>query len=492
MKRSAFVVAVALGSAAVGLAAGALLFRRPGGQPTTTSGERRVLYYRDPMNPARTSPVARKDEMGMDYVPVYEGGEGSGGAPQGAGPGAVHVDARMEQSSGVRTEEVHVRKLEKVIRTVGQVTYDERRLHDVNSKVQGWIDTLYVDYTGKAVRRGDPLMAIYSPALFSTQQDYLLALRSRDDLPPGNPARAGADVLLDAARQRLRFFDIPESEIRALEHRGAPAKTLTVYSPADGYVVEKSVVVGAQVTPGMPLFKIADLSSVWVLADVYEYELPWVATGQQASIELPYAPGASLEGRVTYVYPYVAGQTRTVKVRIEVHNPGNRIAFKPEMYATVTIRSPIVREAVAILEQAVLRTGERSVAIVALGGGWFEPRELKLGVTADGWVEVLSGIRAGEQLVTSSQFLIDSESNLRTALSAMAPVGGAPAPAAEHQGHTPAAAEEPEGQAPAAPQQHEGHAPAAAEGHRGPTPAAVEQHPGHVPGADRRAQPPGP
>lgn len=465
MRRSAFVLAVAVASAAAGLTVGALSFRRPAGMPMTSPpGERKVLYYRDPMNPARTSPVPRKDEMGMDYVPVYEGGEGASAA---AGPGAVHVDPRMAQSSGVRTEEVRVRRLSKVIRTVGQVTYDERRLHDLNSKVQGWIDKLYVDYTGKPVRRGDPLMAIYSPALFSTQQDYLLALRTRDALPPETPSRAGADALVDAARQRLRFFDISESEIRNLERRGAPAKTLTVNSPIDGYVVEKSVVQGAQVTPGMPLFKIADLSNVWVLADIYEYELPWVATGQHATVELPYAPGTPLEGRITYVYPYLAGETRTVKVRIEVRHPRGRLALKPDMYATVTIRSPIVREAVAIPEQAIIRTGERSVGIVALDGGWFEPRDLKLGVTADGYVEVLAGLRAGDRLVTSSQFLIDSESNLRSAVAGMgaheAVQGGtahggtgssAPMPSEHPAEHGTGGAD-----APAHGSEHEGHAP---------------------------------
>ncbi|WP_242344627.1 efflux RND transporter periplasmic adaptor subunit [Anaeromyxobacter terrae] len=417
MKRSAFLYAVvAVVSAAAGLGLGALVLRRPAGAPmTSASGERKALYYRDPMNPSRTSPVPRKDEMGMDYVPVYEGGDGAGAAA----PGGVYVDPRMAQNSGVRVEEVRVRRMSKVIRTVGQVTYDERRLQNVNAKVMGWIDRLYVDFTGKPVRRGDPLMAIYSPTLFSTQQDYLLAIRNRSALARDTPLRAEADALVDAARQRLLYFDIPESDIGKLERRGAPTKTLTVRSPVDGYVVEKSVVQGAQVTPGMPLLKIADLSSVWVLADIYEYELPWVATGQQATMELPYAPGTTLEGRVAYVYPYLAGETRTVKVRIEVRNPGGRIQLKPDMYATVTIRSPIVRETVAVPEQAVIRTGERSVGIVALGGGWFEPRDLKLGVTADGYAEVLAGLEAGEQLVTSSQFLIDSESNLRSAVAGM-------------------------------------------------------------------------
>lgn len=425
MTRSALLAVVAVASVGAGLGLGAIVFRKAAWEAASSpTGERKTLYYRDPMNPARTSPTPRKDEMGMDYVPVYEGGEG---AKPATGPGAVFVDSRMAQASGVRTEEVRVRRLSRVIRTVGLVTFDERRLHDLNSKVQGWIDRLYVDYTGKPVRRGEPLMSLYSPALFSTQQEYLLALKSRDAVAPGSPLRAQADALVEGALQRLRFFDVPEGEIRDLGTRGAATKTLTIYSPIDGYVVEKSVVQGAQVTPGTPLFKIADLSNVWVIADVYEYELPWVRTGQPATVELPYAPGTAIEGRVTFVYPALSSETRTVKVRIEVRNAGNRIELKPEMYATVTLRSPITRESVAIPEQAVIRTGERSVGIVALGGGWFEPRDLKLGVTADGFVEVLSGVSAGEQLVTSSQFLIDSESNLRSAVAGM----GA------HEGHAP-------------------------------------------------------
>jgi RND family efflux transporter MFP subunit len=466
MRRTAFVVAVAVASAGAGLAAGAFAFRHRGASSTPSgSGERKVLYYRDPMNPARTSPSPRKDEMGMDYVPVYEGGEGAGGA---ARPGGVYVDPRMAQNSGVRVEEVRVRPMSKVIRTVGHVTYDERRLHDLNAKIMGWIDKLYVDYAGKPVRRGDPLMAIYSPALFSTQQEYLLALHQRNALAPDSPIRAEADALVDAARQRLLYFDIPESEIGKLERRGAPTKTLTVYSPADGYVVEKSIVQGTQVTPGMPLFKIADLSNVWVLADVYEYEVPWIAAGQRATVELAYAPGTTIEGRITYVYPYLASETRTVKVRVEVRNPGGRIQLKPDMYATVAIRSPIVRETVAVPEQAVIRTGDRSVGIVALGGGWFEPRDLKLGVTADGYVEVLAGVAAGEQLVTSSQFLIDSESNLRSAVAGMGAHEGMqgagasasprtnPVPAETHGGDHPSQGVEPR-KPPARPAGHDAH-----------------------------------
>lgn len=259
MKHVTLVVVVALASAAAGAVAGATLFRRATDGPPDPP-QRKILYYRDPMNPARTSPVPRKDEMGMDFVPVHEGE-----ASSPAGGRGVYVDARMAQSSGVREEEVRTRRLTRTIRTVGRVTYDERRLHDLNAKVMGWIEKLYVDYTGKPVRRGEPLMAIHSPSLVATREEYLLALRHRGSLAKEDRETdlpVDAEALVQGARRRLRYFDIPESEIRELERRGRAKKTLTLRSPADGYVVEKSVVEGTQVNPGTPLFKIADLSNV--------------------------------------------------------------------------------------------------------------------------------------------------------------------------------------------------------------------------------------
>lgn len=462
MTRATLAILVGLASAAAGLAAGVALSRKGGSAPPPAP-ERKVLHYRDPMNPARTSPVPRKDEMGMDFVPVYEG-EASSALEGGRG---VRVDPRMAQSSGVREEEVRTRRLTRTIRTVGRVTYDERRLHDVNAKVMGWIEKLYVDFTGKSVRRGDPLLALYSPELVATQEEFLLALRHRTALAAtkgGNEKPMGADALVESARRRLQYFDVAESDIRELAQRGRATKTIVLRSPATGYVVEKSVVQGAQVDPGTLLFEIADLSNVWVLADVYEYELPWVAVGHHATVELPYVPGTAWHGRVTYVYPTLAAGTRTVKVRVEARNPAGGVQLKPDMYATVIIHSPVAREAVAIPEQAVIRTGERAVGIVALGEGWFEPRELRLGVTADGWVEVLDGIRAGERIVTSSQFLIDSESNLRSAVSAMG--------AHEHAGARP----EPSG----------GTAPQGRQGERAPQAPhdsrdGAHDHAGHVP-----------
>lgn len=432
---------IATGAAALvaaGFGAGALLTQRAA-EPAMTGGQRKVLFYRDPMQPQITSPTPKKSSDGMDYVPVYEGEGGPAAGDSGEKRG-IWIDPRMVQGSGVQMEEVKTRPMSRLIRTVGQVTYDERRLVNMNAKFMGWVEKLYVDYTGKRVRKGDPLMEIYSPDLVTTQQEYLLALRHQKGLQASNvpEARAEADELVRSARQRLVFFDVPAHEIDELEQRAAPKKTLMIHSPASGFVVEKAVLEGTQVMPGAPLFKIADLSNVWVLADVYQYELAWVRPGMTAGVEISYLPGRRFTGTVTYIYPYLTTETRTVKVRIELRNPAGRVEFKPDMFATVTIRSPLAQQAVAVPEQAIIHSGRRNVAVLALGDGYFEAREVKLGVAAEGYVEVLEGVRAGESIVTTSQFLIDAESNLRSAVAAMSgQQGGGSPPRPATPGATP-------------------------------------------------------
>jgi RND family efflux transporter MFP subunit len=262
---------------------------------------------------------------------------------------------------------------------------------------------------------------MYSPELVNTQEEYLLALRYRDQLLASNmeEARKGAQDLVQSAKRRLLNWDIPSEDIDAIEEARAPNKTMTIYSPADGIVMEKMVVNGQSIEAGTTLYRIADLSDVWVLADVYQYELPWVKLNEPAEIELSYLPGRVFNGRITYIYPFLSEETKTVKVRIEVPNPDGQIALKPDMYATVSIKSPLVVKDVAVPDQAVIRSGERNIVVVSLGGGYFDPREVKLGVTADGYDEVLEGLKEGENIVTSSQFLIDSESNLKAAVSQM-------------------------------------------------------------------------
>jgi len=407
-------------------------------EQSVSPGQRKIAYYKDPMHPWYTSDKPGKaPDCGMDLVPVYEGESDVKG---------IKIDPVTVQNIGVKTEEITKRMLTKVIRTVGKVDYDERKVYSVNTKIMGWVEKLEVDYTGKLVRKGEPLMELYSPELVSTQEEYLQALQYRKRLQQSSleEARGGSDELVQSTRRRLLYWDIPETEIKALEERGAPKKTMTIYSPVDGIVVDKMVLKGQNVMAGMDLYKIADLSTVWVLADIYQYELPWVKLGQEVEIELSYLPGKTFRGTITYIYPYLSMETKTAKVRIEVKNTPD-FAFKPDMFATVKINSPVALNTVAVPDQAIIRSGERNIVVIALGGGYFDPRDVELGVTADGYVQVLDGVREGEEIVTSSQFLIDSESNLKAAISQMSghagmdmskPTEESKPAADEHKDHT--------------------------------------------------------
>ena len=406
-------------------------------ETSKSTDEKKIAYYKDPMHPWYTSDKPGKaPDCGMDLVPVYEGEDDLKG---------IKIDPVTVQNIGVKIEEVMKRKLNKSIRTVGSVTYDETKVYSINTKIMGWVEKLYVDYTGRLVRKGEPLMELYSPELVSTQEEYLEALRYQKKLRGSGieEARKGADDLVQSAKRRLLYWDIPESEIKALEERDATKKTMVFYSSVDGIVMEKMVLKGQNVMAGMELFKIADLSTVWVLADIYQFELPWVKVGQLAEIELSYLPGKSFKGRITYIYPYLNSETRTAKVRIEVQNTSG-FEFKPDMFAIVKIVSPLELETVAVPDQSIIHSGERNVAVIALGGGYFDPREVKLGVTADGYVQVLEGIKEGEKIVISSQFLIDSESNLKAAIGLMA----------GHSGHD---MSKPMQQQQGAPEEHKGH-----------------------------------
>ena len=302
------------------------------------------------------------------------------------------------------------------------MAYDERRIHSVTAKYAGWVERLYVDYTGRGLRRGEPLMEVYSPELIATAEEYLLALRQRARLGANSLAtvRAGAEELVRSARQRLRYFDIGEREIDAIARHGQVRRTLTIVAPVSGIVIEKAVFQGTQIAIGAPLFKVADVSRPWIIADVFPYELAWVQVGNEAEITLSYLPGEVLHGRVTYLYPYLTSETRTARVRLELTpTQGRTPALRPDMFATVVIKPRGGHHGVVVPEQAIIRTGARALAVVALGRGYFEPREVRLGAAAEGKVEILEGLRPGDQLVTSSQFLIDSESNLRAAVATL-------------------------------------------------------------------------
>ncbi len=338
-------------------------------------------------------------------------------------PGTVQITPERQQLIGVKFGTVEMKPLERVIRTVGRVDYDEKRIVTVSPKIGGWVEDLYVDFTGRFVKQGDPLLTIYSPELVSTQEEYLLALRAKKSLTKSPfPEVAGSgESLAESAKRRLKLWDISDDQIKALEEGGQAKKTLTLYSPFSGFVLEKSAYKGMNVMPGMALYKLADLSVVWLYADIYEYELPFIRLGQQASIQLSYTPGETLTGKAIYIYPSLNPETRTAKVRFEIPNSHGRL--KPEMYANVEIKVRLGQK-LAVPEGAIIDTGLRQLAIIDKGNGYFEPREVKVGSKVEGYYEVIKGLKAGERVVTSANFLIDSESKLKEAVGGMAGMPG--------------------------------------------------------------------
>jgi len=376
--------------------------------------------------------------MGSGTVPAaFAQHEGHGGAPQQPKeqPAAqskeqgkpaeateeaavVEIPPEKQQMIGLKTVAVSTRSLLKTIRTVGRIEYDERKLATVAPKFEGWIEKLYVDYTGKSVKKGEPLAEIYSPELYSTQQEFLSILKWK---PQEAENTAGGkefglmlsrdnESLIEAARQRLRLMDISEEQIREIETTGKAIRTLTLVSPADGTVTQKTAVLGMRFMPGEKLFDIADLSTVWVVADIYEYELPFIREGGTAKISLSYSPGRVLTARVEYISPTLSAETRTAKVRFSVPNPDGRL--KPQMFTDVEMKVNMGSR-LAIPEDAVIDTGERQIVYVDKGEGSFEPREVTLGLRVDGMAEVLKGLKAKERVASSANFLIDSEARLK-------------------------------------------------------------------------------
>jgi Cu(I)/Ag(I) efflux system membrane fusion protein len=350
------------------------------------------------------------------------------GKMQEVASGTVQISPERQQLIGVKFGTVEMRPLEKVIRTVGRVDYDEKRIVTVAPKIGGWIEDLYVDFTGKFVREGEPLLTIYSQELVSTQEEYLIALRAKKDLvkSPFPEVAGSGDSLAESAKRRLKLWDISDGQIKTLEESGQVKKTLTLYSPFTGFVLEKSAYKGMNVMPGVALFKLADLSVVWLYADIYEYELPFIRLGQEAAIQLSYLPGETFRGKAIYIYPSLSPETRTAKVRFEFPNPYGKL--KPEMYANVEIKVHLGQK-VAVPEGAIIDTGIRQMAIIDKGSGYFEPREVKVGAKVDNYYEVIKGLKVGERVVTSANFLIDSESKLKEAM------GGMAMPGMEHGGH---------------------------------------------------------
>ena len=333
----------------------------------------------------------------------------------------INIDLRRQQLLGVRTAPAERRMLTQPIRAVGSVRYDETRLADVNVKVDGWIEELHVDYTGQFIEPGQPLFTLYSPELLTTQQEYLLALETRDQLRNSQiaEARDHADRLVEATRQRLALWDLPPDEIEALEERGETHRTMLFRTPVGGFIIEKQVVQGQHVTAGMSLYTVADLSVVWVEADVYEHELSLVREGMPASVTVDAYPEDGFRGRIIYIYPYVEERTRTVRVRVELSNPRGRL--KPGMYANVALDATI-GEGVVVPANALLDSGTEQYVFLSQGDGYFEPRSVVVGPRLGEAVQILEGLDGTEMVATNATFFIDSESQLRAALQGFDPV----------------------------------------------------------------------
>ncbi len=378
--------------------------------------ERKPLFYRNPMNPEITSPTPAKDSMGMDYVPVYADADAN---PDEEPSGTVRIDSVTVQNIGVRTALVERRNISHDIRTIGRITFNEERMAALHPKTEGWIAKQFVDKTGEQVKRGTILLSIYSPQLVATEQEYLLALNNLKTLrdSPYADIRRGAEELVDSSRERLTLLDVPEHQIRELEKTRKLKKNLHIHSPFKGIVINIGARQGQYVTPKTELYQIADLTRIWAYADIYEYELPWIKVGDEVEMTLTALPGRTFTGKLAYIYPYGEAKTRTIKVRLEFDNPD--LALKPEMFSDVIIHSSKQTDTLVVPDEAVVRSGERNLIFVTREGGKFEPREVKLGLSSNGLIQILAGLKEGDRVVTSSQFLIDSESKLREATAKM-------------------------------------------------------------------------
>ncbi len=395
-------------------------------------GERKILYWRAPMDPTEIYDHPGKSKMGMDLIPVYEGEEN-------AGSGSIIIDPVTVQNMGVRYDTVKRMNFSRTIRTTGKVDYNEDKIFDVNTKISGWLERLYVNYTGEMVKAGQPLLEIYSPEVVTTQQEYLLALKTRDMVSGSkvDAIRESGESLLASTRKRLEYWDIPQSEIERLEKTGEVRKTTLLRAPTNGMVMEKNAVEGAFAKSGMTLFRIADLSNVWVHASIYDYELPWVYEGQPAQMTLSYLPGETFSGKVAYIYPYLREKARDVHVRLEFSNPN--LALKPGMYVNVELQGKPIPDALVVPGEAVIRSGRRNIVFVSREAGKFEPREVRIGEEGgpnNRYLRVLSGLLEGERIVVSAQFLLDSESRLQEAIQKMLEERrGAPSAKPEQQPH---------------------------------------------------------
>jgi Cu(I)/Ag(I) efflux system membrane fusion protein len=377
-----------------------------GQQPApAATAERKLLYYRNPMGLPDTSPVPKKDSMGMDYVAVYEGDDASGSQ--------LSISSDKVQKLGVKSEAVTLRELKRTLRVSGRVEVDERRSYTIAPKFEGWVERLYVNTTGQAVSKGQALFEVYSPELVSAQREHALALQGLATLKDADDeAKNGMQKLADASAARLQNWNVAASAAS-----GEGAARVTFRAPVNGIVLEKRAVQGMRFMPGEVLYQIADLSSVWVIADVAEQDIALVQPGSRAQLVVDAYAGRTFDGKVSFIYPTLNSATRTVQVRMEIANPQGLL--KPAMFATAQLAVGKADKVLAVPTSAVIDSGTRQIVLVQLQEGRFEPRSVRLGSRSDDYVEVLQGLQEGEQVVTSANFLIDAESNLKAALSGM-------------------------------------------------------------------------
>ena len=405
--------------------------RRPIVQPTSASPEatpaareRRIKYWRAPMDPTYVRNEPGKSPMGMDLIPVYEDEAGA------SAPGTVRIDPTFVQNMGVKSEPVRRADIPLTIRTVGTFAYNDRQVALITTKYEGWIETVHVNYVGEPVKKGQDLFDIYSPQLVTTEQEYLQAIDYAERMAesPYPDAAARARALVESARQRLTYWDISDAQIDALAASGQVQRTLSVRSPVDGLVVEKmnQALEGMRATPGMVLYKIVNLSTIWVDVQVFENQVPRVKVGQRATVELPYEAGRRSTGLVRFLHPSLDPQTRTMTASIELPNPGAKL--RADMYANVTIDVPSARGVLAVPENAVIHSGQRDIVVLDLGSGLFQARDVALGANGHGLWEVTRGLDDGDRVVVSAQFLIDSESNLKAAIASMSAPADAQVP----------------------------------------------------------------
>ncbi len=365
------------------------------------SGERKILYWRAPMNPNEVYDAPGKSQMGMDLVPVYE--------DEGGASGVVTVNGSVLQSMNVKMTIVKAKKLSPSIYTNGTLETDETREYALTTKVSGWVEKLYVNYTGQKVRKGQKLVEIYSPELYAAQQELLTAINYESSV-----SSSVKSEMLNNAIMKLELYDISKKEIDKIIETKKINKYMTLYAPFNGTVITKSIVKGDKINAGKEIMKIADLSNLWLKADVYESDLNKVQLGANAKIEFSYKPGKEYEGKVTFIYPTVNPVTRTVEVRVDIKNYNDEL--KPAMFGNVEIQGKDLPELPTVPETAIIRSGKESIVILSLGDGKFKPVDVKLGQYSDGYYQILSGLNINDVIVTSGQFMIDSESSLRSAV----------------------------------------------------------------------------